>query len=40
MKKIWKYLFVVKPETGETIPVGYFILFVILIIGGYYITKN
>jgi len=40
MKKIFRYLFIVKPETGETLPVGYFILFGALIITGYYLTKN
>lgn len=40
MKKLFRYLFIVKPETGETIPIGYLILFGILIITGYYLTKN
>jgi hypothetical protein len=40
MKKILRYLFIVKPETGETLPVGYIILLGALIISGYYLTKN
>lgn len=35
MKKIWRYFFVVKPETGETLPVGWMILFFAALILSY-----
>lgn len=35
MKKLWRYLFLVKPETGETLPVGWMILFFVALIWSY-----
>lgn len=40
MKKIFNYLFKIKPETGETLPIGWMILFLTFILLGWWLTKK